>query len=249
MIDLSVIIPAYNEEKRLPRTLPHVINYLLSLPFSQEIIIVENGSTDQTAAVIRQLIADYPDMPIRLIQTQPGKGRAIREGMVAARGRYRYMADADFSTPIEELPRIWGHMNGSADVVIGSRQGQGARREGDPLYRHIMGRCFNTLIQALIVPGIRDSQCGFKLFSDRAAGEIFKHQRLDGMAFDVEVIYLARRLGYRVLEVGGEWHHDHDSRVRPLADSFHMARDILKIRGHELIGSYETHGVSLPTVD
>src|SRR5262245_6793454 len=172
---------------------------------------------DETAEVTLTAAATTPGI---VLQREPhrGKGAAVRAGLMAARGQYRFMCDADLSMPPEELPRFLPPAQSASDVAIGSREGSGARRVGEPLRRHITGRCFNYVIQLLAVPGIRDTQCGFKMFTAESVRAIFPHATLDGWAFDVEVLCIARALRLRIVEVPIEWHHRNESQVSVLRD-------------------------------
>jgi dolichyl-phosphate beta-glucosyltransferase len=226
---LSLVIPAWNEEARLPETLPRAIDWLREQPFTWEVRVVDDGSTDGTVAVVERLSADEPRL---MVQSVPhsGKGGAVRAGMLASRARYRFLADADFSMPVEEVARFLPPYLEGADVAIGTREGPGAVRVGEPSSRHVMGRVFNSLIQGLLLPGIADSQCGFKCFSGRAADALFPRQTIDGFAFDVEILYLARRDGFAIVEVPITWHYMEASKVSPVKDTWRMVREVLRIR-------------------
>ena len=228
-IFLSIVIPAFNEERRLPATLDRLATFLGSQPWTWEIRIVDDGSADDTVRVGEDAGRTTPGI---VVQREPhrGKGAAVRAGLMAARGQYRFMCDADLSMPPEELPRFLPPAQSAFDVAIGSREGSGARRVGEPLRRHITGRCFNYVIQLLAVPGISDTQCGFKMFTADSVRTIFPHATLDGWAFDVEVLCIARALGLHIVEVPIEWHHRNESQVSVLRDSLRMLRDVLKVR-------------------
>lgn len=228
-IFLSIVIPAFNEERRLPATLDRLLKFLAGQPWTWEIRIVDDGSTDGTVRVGEEASRVTPGI---VVQREPhrGKGAAVRAGLLAAQGQYRFMCDADLSMPPEELPRFLPPQQSGCDVAIGSREGSGARRVGEPLRRHITGRGFNYAIQLLAVPGISDTQCGFKMFTADSVRAIFPHATLDGWAFDVEVLCIARALGLRVVEVPVEWHHRNESQVSVLRDSWRMLRDVLKVR-------------------
>jgi glycosyltransferase involved in cell wall biosynthesis len=228
-IFLSIVIPAFNEERRLPATLDRLVTFLGAQPWTWEIRIVDDGSADGTVRVGEEAGRKTPGI---VVQREPhrGKGAAVRAGLMAARGQYRFMCDADLSMPPEELPRFLPPAQSAFDVAIGSREGSGARRVGEPLRRHITGRCFNYVIQLLAVPGIRDTQCGFKMFTADSVRAIFPHTTLDGWAFDVEVLCIGRALGLRIVEVPIEWHHRNESQVSVLRDSWRMLRDVLKVR-------------------
>jgi glycosyltransferase involved in cell wall biosynthesis len=234
---LSVIIPAYNEERRLPATLEKIQSYLSRQSFAYEILVVDNGSTDRTADLAREYGGRFP--AIRLVQTSlRGKGVAVRTGMLRAAGRYRFFCDADLSMPVEEFERFYPPQLADADVAIASREAKGARRFDEPPYRHFTGRIFSLAVKLLILRGFEDTQCGFKCFRDETAVDLFSIQRFDGWAFDVEVLYLASRRGYRIREVPISWRYQSDSRIRLLGDSLGMFADLLRIRWNGMRGVY-----------
>lgn len=235
--ELSLVIPAYNEETRLPATLSRVSEFLGARGRTYEVLVVVNGSTDQTAEVAKAAAARDPNIRL-LITPLPGKGRAIKIGVAEARGSQIVFADADLSTPIHEVIGLAALLDARHQVVIATREGQGARRVGEPYVRHLMGRVFNLLVQALAVPGIQDTQCGFKAFSRACAREVFSRQRVAGFGFDVEVLFLARRLGYGIKEVPVTWEYRASSRVDPIRDTIRMFRDVLLVRLNDLRGSY-----------
>ena len=234
------MIPAHNEAGRLPATLRAVTRYLAGRPgLSWEVLVADNASTDGTD----EAVARAADPRIRLLRVgRRGKGFAVRAGLLAARGAVVVFADADRSWPLEALGRFPALLRDGADVVIGSREGDRARRVREPAYRHAMGRVFNRLVRLLAVPGVEDTQCGFKAFRAGAARELARRQRIGGFAFDVELLFLARRLGYAVREEPLHWEHDPDSRVRPVRDSATMLRDVLLVRWHALRGGYGAPG-------
>lgn len=242
--DLSIVIPAYNEALRLPATLDRVLAYLRGAPFSSEVVVVDDGSSDGTADVVRRYGGGQP--PVRLI-TAPhrGKGHAVKLGMLQASGSFRFLCDADLAMPIEEVARFLPPALAGVDVAAGSRETPGAQRFDEPSSRHVMGRLFNLLVRALAVPGIRDTQCGFKCFRAAAAQHLFAQQRLDGFGFDVEVLFIARRSGLRIAEVPIDWYHQRESKVRPFRDTPAMLRDVLQVRWNHLRRRYRTT-VALP---
>lgn len=234
--DLSVIIPAFNEERRLPPTLERLHAYLRDQPYGWEIVVVSNGSTDRTEDVVRAAAKRYPNL--RLLSTpERGKGIACRLGAVQSRGRAVFLCDADLSMPPDHIGAFLGLLQ-AADVVAGSREAIGAARYDEPWHRHLMGRVFNRLVQSIIVRGINDTQCGFKAFRREVADDLFGRQTINGFGFDVELIYLAYKFGYRVVELGIDWHFDPDTRVRPGVDTLAMLRELLTIRLRDLRGGY-----------
>jgi len=233
---LSVVIPAYNEAARLPRTLALLTAYLRTACPDHEIVVVDDGSTDGTAQAARAAGVDR----LRVLRYEPnhGKGYAVRQGMQATTGALRLMTDADLSTPIEDLPRLLAALQAGADIAIGSRALPGSNVEvRQPWYREAMGRLFNRLVRLLTLPGLYDTQCGFKLFTAAAAERSFGAARLDGFCFDVEVLYVARRRGLRIAEVPVTWRNDAATRVGLLrgAQAF---LELLRIRAHDLRGDY-----------
>lgn len=203
--------------------------------------MVENGSTDDTGTVVERLARNFDSLRL-LTLPLAGKGRAVRAGVLAAQGGSVFLCDADLSTPAAEIPRFVQTLEEGYDIVVGSREGVGAIRYGEPEYRHIMGRVFNTIVQKLAVPDIQDTQCGFKAFSKEAARELFRLQTIPGWAFDVEILYLARKFGYRVAELPVEWRFNDDTKVRALRDTRTMLRDIISIRLKDIRGAYRSPG-------
>ena len=223
---LSLIIPAYNEEQRLPRTLTQIQAFLSEQPYESEVLVVENGSQDRTAAVAEEFGA-----AVRLLrEPNRGKGLAVRRGMLEASGEFRFICDADLSMPIEEVNRFLPPTLDDYDIAIASREVLGAVRHNEPAYRHWIGRTFNLLVRAMAVPGFQDTQCGFKCFTAEAAEALFPLQRIDGWTFDVELLYVALRLGYRVKEVPINWYYFPGSRVSIVQDSWLMLTDLFRIR-------------------
>jgi glycosyltransferase involved in cell wall biosynthesis len=235
---LSVIVPAHNEERRLGATLDTLFRYLHARDYSSEILVVENASADGTADLVRQECIRHPEL--RLLQTtRLGKGRAVRIGMLHATGEWRFFCDSDLSMPIEELDRFLPPISGDADISIGSREAPGAHRHGEPVLRHVTGRIFTQMVKWFVMGGFEDTQCGFKCFRAAVAEDLFSRQRLNGWSFDVEVLYLARRAGYRIREVPIPWFFRADSRVRLVGDSLHMLMDLARIHWNTRRGLYE----------
>lgn len=240
--EISVVVPAFNEAARIHLTLRRTLDYLERQHPRFEILVVDDGSTDATAQIVQDLARGRSDLRLLSLGSNRGKGAAVRCGMAEARGRARLFMDADLSTPIEELDKLLFYLrapdgaaprggDAGSDVVIGSR----GLRESDvrarqSLARETMGKTFNLIVRSLVMGGIRDTQCGFKLFTAAAATDLFARQTLDGFAFDVEVLMLANELGYSVREVPIVWYHAPNSKVSPLTDSPRMLRDVLKLR-------------------
>jgi glycosyltransferase involved in cell wall biosynthesis len=241
-IDLSIIVPAYNEEHRLPPTLERLVRFLGTQPLRSEIIVVDDGSKDDTCGVVERAMRQLPNL--RLLRQTPnrGKGAAVRAGMLAARGQIRVMCDADCSMPPEQLPRLLAPIVAcAAEVSIGSRYAPGARADQkQPLYRVLWSRLCNKVIQRSLVPGVRDTQCGFKAFTAEVARDLFGRARIDGWAFDLEILALARRRGHAIAEVGVEWKDDRRSRINPLKDMWKVIREALLIRRNLRKGIYNS---------
>jgi dolichyl-phosphate beta-glucosyltransferase len=238
-VDLSVVIPAFNEERRIGPTLERILEYLGSGRWTAEVLVVIDGSGDRTADVVRGLPTRAVPVVVLDAGVNRGKGACVRRGMLAARGALRLFTDADLSTPIEEVERLVRAVDRGYDVAIGSRRLVGSRIAlPQPWWRRLMGRAFAWCVQRMAVPDIQDTQCGFKLFSARAAERIFPRQRIDEFGFDVEVLWIARRLGYRVAEVPVTWRDDPRSTVRPVVDSLRMLSDLVRIRRADRRGLY-----------
>ena len=234
---LSVIIPAHNEEHRLPDTLEQVFHFLAGQAFTSEVIIVENGSVDRTFEVAQEFAQKHES--IRVIQSERGKGAAVKRGMLESQGEYRFMCDADLSMPVDEITKFIPPALKGFDIAIASREAKGAVRYNEPAYRHLGGRGINFIIQALILPGLNDTQCGFKCFRADVAKDVFSHQTLQGWSFDIELLYLARKRGYRIEEVPIHWYHHPDTKVNAVRDAVQMIRDIFHIRANARRGLYK----------
>ncbi len=236
--EVALVIPAYREAARLPRTVEGILAHAHRERLDWEVRIVDDGSDDDTLAVARRLAERDPRV---VAQAEPhrGKGGAVRAGMLATRARQRVMCDADMAMPVEQVQRLLDRLDAGADVAVASREAPGARRFGEPHHRHWMGRAFNAAVRFAAVPGVHDTQCGFKAFTAPAAERLFRCARLDGFAFDVEILFLARRAGLRVEEVAIDWYHDPDSRVHPVRDSRRMLAEIARIRLNDVLGIYE----------
>lgn len=235
---LSLIIPAYNEEARLPHTLALVMDYLALQPYQAEVLVVENGSHDQTLEIAQDFARRYPNL-CALHSDQRGKGLAVRMGMLAAQGQYRFMCDADFSMPVEQIGRFLPPALAGYDIAIASREAPGAVRYDEPQYRHIVGRVYNWMIRLVALPGLQDTQCGFKCFRGEVAEELFNLQTLPGWSFDVELLYIAQRRGYKIIEIGIPWYFNSESKIRVMKDSLRMGMDLLRIRLNARQGLYD----------
>ena len=236
---LSIVIPAFNEEQRIGPTLESLVGYLERQPYAWEVMVVDDGSSDGTLSESARW--SEKDDRVRIEHgAHAGKGWAVRRGMLAATGEYRFMCDADLAMPIEQLGTFLDRMAEGYHVVIGSRQITGARRFNEPTGRHLRGRFFNCTVRLLAVRGFDDTQCGFKCFRGDVAEELFVLQRAKGLAFDVEILFLALKKELRVLEMPIDWYHQRDSKVRPVIDSLSMLRDTLLVRLRDLSGKYGT---------
>jgi len=245
---VSIIFPALNEEARLPPTLERTVAFLAQQPYCSEVIVVENGSTDQTVAVVEQFIQHHSastepaatQIHIRLLRSSKGKGAAVKLGMLEATGDYLIMSDADLSVPIEDLPKFIPPAlpAGTFDVAIASREVPGATRHEEPEYRHLMGRVFNFLVRIMAVPGIQDTQCGFKCFTRDAARFLFPLQQIDGWGFDVEILHIATRHQLKMVEIAATWYYGQNSRVEPIRDTVNMFSELIKVRWYGRRGYY-----------
>jgi glycosyltransferase involved in cell wall biosynthesis len=241
---LSVVIPAYNEAARIGPTLRATVDWLSEQALLAEVLVVDDGSTDDTGGVVRALADELrrPEVRVELIESHPnrGKGHVVRAGMLTARGRLRLFMDADNSTPIHELPKLLDQIALGADVAIGSRRAAGATiANRPPWYRRAWSRLANRVVQAGLLTGIQDTQCGFKLFTAIAAERVFRRATTPGWAFDLEVLALARRLGHRIDEVAVHWSDDRRTRIRPLRDAIRITREFLRIRRAFRRGAYD----------
>ncbi len=247
-VELTLIIPAYNEAARLPATLKTVLEFLRKSGVTWELLVADDGSVDDTPSIAAA--AENADPSVRHLQLiHRGKAAAIREGVNAASGRFIIFTDADLSTPIEYVDQAYALLGSDSDIVIGTREAPQSRRIGEPEYRHLMGRVYNAVVQLLVVPGINDTQCGFKGFRADVARELFRSAQLyrDGTTpvrgplvtgFDIELLFLARKRGYRIHELPVVWRHVKGSNVRPVIDTFRMLRDALQVRLNDLRGRY-----------
>jgi glycosyltransferase involved in cell wall biosynthesis len=235
---LSLIIPAYNEESRLPQTLGALMEYLDSQSYLSEVLVVENGSQDATFAIAQDFASRYPNLHA-LHSEQRGKGQAVRMGMLMAQGEYRFMCDADFSMPVDQIDRFIPPALENYDIAIASREAHGAVRYNEPWYRHFVGRIYNWMIRIIALPGLQDTQCGFKCFRGEVAEDLFNLQTLNGWSFDVELLFIAQRRGCKIVEIGIPWYFNAESKIRVLKDSLRMGLDLLRIRLNALQGKYD----------
>jgi dolichyl-phosphate beta-glucosyltransferase len=236
---LSIVVPAYNEQDRLGPTIRSYLEYCRARRLAAELIVVDDGSLDGTSVLVERLSGEYPELRLIRLAENRGKGYAVRTGVVNARGQLVLFADADAATPLSELERLEAAIHAGADVAIGSRAlaGEGVQVRAR-LYRRVIGRAFHFLVRTLTVKSVKDTQCGFKLFRGAVAHDLFSRMRMNGFSFDVELLMMAQRRGYRVAEVPVNWVHQPGSKVNLALDSVRMARDLFVIRGHHLSGEY-----------
>jgi dolichyl-phosphate beta-glucosyltransferase len=228
---LSVVVPCYNEEVRLPRTIEQIERYLGSRGDRYELILVDDGSADGTRRAMEEAAARNKSIRIVALPVNRGKGRALAEGVRVSRGDYVLVTDADLSTPIEELPKLEAALAAGAGVAIGSRAIKGSRVElSQPIYRVLMGKAFNIIVQLVLLPGIWDTQCGFKLFRGDIARDVFEGLTTDGFGYDPEVLYLAKKKGVRIAEVPVVWRNSAPTKVNAIRSSLDMFRHVLRIR-------------------
>ncbi|HEX4579500.1 MAG TPA: dolichyl-phosphate beta-glucosyltransferase [Candidatus Dormibacteraeota bacterium] len=228
---ISLVIPAYNERDRIPETLARVREYLDGAAEEYEVIVADDGSTDATVGFVESMTENWPELSVIALPRNQGKGAAVRAGMLRARGEHRAFSDADLSTPIEELPRLRERLHGNCTVAIASRALPGSTiGVHQPGRRETMGRTYNRLVQLLVLPGLHDTQCGFKVFTAEAAVACFEPLRSRGFGFDAEALVRARRKGWEIAEVPVRWDHRDDSRVSALRDSGMVLLDLIRLR-------------------
>jgi glycosyltransferase involved in cell wall biosynthesis len=244
----SIIIPAYNEALRLPQSLRRLRDWLSRQPYPAEVIVVDDGSTDETSEVVRRAMDEWPTLRVHRIE-HGGKGAAVRAGAGIAQGALVAFADADFSMPVDELQRLRMVALETGGIAIASREATGARRFGEPWYRHLMGRVFNRVVQWLALPGIQDTQCGFKCIPRAMALTLFAQQTIAGWGFDVELLVIARRHGFAIQEVPIPWHYMANSRVKLGRDTVNMIGDVLAIRANLHRGRYDALDAAYDAVD
>jgi glycosyltransferase involved in cell wall biosynthesis len=234
---LSIIIPAYNEASRLPESLEKIIKYLKTQDYGYEILVIENGSSDNTLEIAQGYSEKYDF--IRVIhEEKSGKGRAVQRGVREAQGEFCFMCDADLSMPIEGISKFLPPAIAVPQIVIGSREAEGAVRFNEPSYRHIGGRLINWVIRVFALPGFQDTQCGFKLFRTDIAQKLVEKQTMMGWSFDIELLFLARKKGYEIIEIPIDWYYAEMSHVKPVRDALRLIADIIKIRWRSFRGLY-----------
>ena len=236
----SFIVPAYNESERLTVSLPKILDYVRQQALPSEIIVVNDGSQDDTADVVRRFMAANPD--VRLVENpgNRGKGYSVRNGMLHATGDVVLFTDADLSSPIYEADKLFAAIRQGADVAIGSRWLQrDLQTERQPWYRQLYGRMFNVALRVMLGLKYRDTQCGFKAFTRRAVQTIFTRQRVERWGFDPELLFLADKFEFRTAEVPVEWAHDHRSKINPLRDGMKMMVEMLAVRWNDMRGLYK----------
>lgn len=246
-IFISIVIPAYNEQSRLSQSLSAAVSYLQQQDYTWEIVLVDDGSHDDTARIAEDFARTHTNV---LVVRNPhrGKGFAVKTGMLAARGKYRFQCDADLSMSLEELPKFLPPTLTDYDIAIGSREVPGAQRLDEPFTRHLMAHTFNIIIRTLAVRGLRDTQCGFKCYCGEVAQRLFPLQRLNGFGFDGEILFLAQHRGLRIVEVPITWRHCGQSKVHPLRDTLLTLEETMSIRWNQRRGLYDeapghTHGL------
>ncbi|MEN9937509.1 MAG: hypothetical protein RLZZ387_4088 [Chloroflexota bacterium] len=256
---LSVVVPAYNEERRLPTTLTKILEYLGRQSYAAELIVADDGSSDETAALVERMMPAHPSLRLLRLDHR-GKGYAVRAGALAAKGAFVLLCDADLAVPIGEWDRLRAALDSGYDVAIGSREGVGAQRMGEPWHRHVMGRVFNLIVRAVAVGDIQDTQCGFKALRRPVAEDLFHRVQIYGenaprvqgaavTAYDVELLFLAVRRGYRVAEVPVPWIYGEETKVSALRDSWRNLRDVLTVRWYALAGRYKNLNAPLATAE
>lgn len=246
---ISIVVPAYNEEKRIESCLKEIYEFMKTQAYDYEVIISDDGSMDETKNIVNRYKSDWENL-ILLENKHKGKAPAIISGVYNAKGNYTLVTDVDLSVPINELPKMLSWVKDqNFDISISTREGVGAKRIGEPVMRHIMGRIFNFLVQLILLRGINDTQCGFKLFRTSAIQEIFEYTRLYNLndeeitggkvsAFDVEILFVAKRLGFKIKEVPVTWYYADESKVHNLKDSYYNAKDVLLVRLNALRNLY-----------
>jgi len=235
----SIVIPAYNESARIRHALESVLDCVRQRRWDAEIVVVNDGSRDQTAEIVREFAAGVPE--VRLLENpgNRGKGYSVRHGILQSFGEIVMFTDADLSAPIEEAERLFAAIAGGAEIAIGSRWLERTRQTiRQPLYRQFFGRCFNAVTRGVMGLSFADTQCGFKAFTRAAAQTIFQLQTIERWGFDPEILFIALKRGYRIVEVPVSWAHDERSRISYLKDGMRMLQDIAIVRWNALLGRY-----------
>jgi glycosyltransferase involved in cell wall biosynthesis len=235
----TFVLPAYNESERLSESIPKVLEYVRERGLAAEIIVVNDGSTDTTADIVRRFAASNPMIVLLENPGNRGKGYSVRNGMLHARGRVALFTDADLSSPIPEADKLFAALNTGADVAIGSRWLQRElQTERQPLMRQLYGRLFNLGLRVVLGIHYKDTQCGFKAFNRRAIETVFTRQQIERWGFDPELLFLADKFKLKTAEVPVEWAHDHRSKIHPVRDGLRMGMEVLKIRWNAILGRY-----------
>jgi dolichyl-phosphate beta-glucosyltransferase len=246
----SFILPAYNESERLTTSIPKVLEYVRDRGLRAEIIVVNDGSTDTTANVVRQFAVANPMIVLLENPGNRGKGYSVRNGMLHSSGAVALFTDADLSSPITEADKLFAALANGADIAIGSRWlKRELQTERQPILRQLYGRLFNLGLRIVLGLGYRDTQCGFKAFTRSAIQIVFARQRVERWGFDPELLFLARKFNLKTVEVPVEWAHDHRSKVNPLRDGIRMGLDVLEVRWNDLLGRYKRSSMTLPDSD
>ena len=242
---LSIVVPAFNEENRIRATLARMLEYFDSQGYSHDILVVDDGSTDSTIPIVKEVAGGHDEVRILHYEGNHGKGYAVRYGITRAAGDFILFSDADLATPIEEVEHLFEALNQGHEIAIGSRDIPGSKleRHQSPI-REMGGKLFNRCVQRIALPGIHDTQCGFKLFTHAAAHNIFNRCQIDNFSFDVEVLYLGRQLGYSIAEVPVRWAHQEGSKVRFLRDGLRMVRTLFRVKATD----YQIKRVESPPV-
>jgi len=243
----SIVIPAFNEGERIRRTIEKILAFVAAQQWNAEILIVNDGSSDDTAQIVQSYAAQ--NRALRLIQNpgNRGKGFSVRNGMLHSNGEIVLFSDADLSSPIEESLKLFAALESGADIAIGSRWVRTELQiQPQPLYRRIYGRIFNLALRLILGLHFRDTQCGFKAFTRKAAHTLFPLQHIERWGFDPEILFLARRFGFRTEEVGVRWAHRSGTRINPLRDGVRMVGDLLRIRWYSMTGKYDAKPASVP---
>ncbi len=238
MCFLSIVIPAYNEEKRLPVSLPQIIQFVRQQPYTVEVIVVNDGSRDRTVEVAKTFEKEVDFIHLLSVE-HGGKGHAVKAGMLQAKGEYRFLCDCDLSMPIVEVNKFLPPSLSGYDIAIGSREAPGSRRYNEPYFRHLTGRVFNTLVRFLAVKGLQDTQAGFKCIHGKAAEQLFRLQTIKGWGFDVELLMIAQHNQQRIVEVPINWYFNRDSRVNVLRDTYRMVNEVWRVHQNVRRGLYD----------